>query len=160
MKVVTHVVCLCDSVIAIVYSKEGDLLFFEGSFGEIGDDTDSIFIVGEDGAWVTVGRVCFDDAIGFGWDFSFIDGDVSACILLFFDFFDVLFEGVWLVLCFLEVFVFDGVFFAFTNIESRLRSCDVFVDERRASFFVILIVVYFWQWDDGFGDDGWASECG
>ena len=75
MKVISHVVGFGYSLVAIVDSEEGDHFGFGGGFGEVGDDADSIFVVGEHGSWVTVGGVGFDDAIGFGGYFGFIDGD-------------------------------------------------------------------------------------
>ena len=55
MKVISHVIGFGYSFIAVVDSEERDHFLFGGGFGEVGDDADSIFVVGEHGSWMTVG---------------------------------------------------------------------------------------------------------
>lgn len=58
MKVIPEIVSLGDSLMPVVDSKERDLLLLLIGFGEVGNDANSVFVKGEDRAWMRVGRIC------------------------------------------------------------------------------------------------------
>ena len=55
MEVVSHVIGFGDSVVAIVDAEERDLSLSDVGFGEVGNDTDSVLVMGEYGSRMTVG---------------------------------------------------------------------------------------------------------
>ncbi len=66
MKMVAEIIRPCNSTVAVIDPKKGDLLLLDAGFGEIGDDADSVLVVGEDRSAVRVGGVGLDDSIAFG----------------------------------------------------------------------------------------------
>ena len=83
MKIISHIICPGNSVVAVINRKKGDLLLLYVGFGQIGDNANPVLVKGQQRSRMRVSRVRLDNSITFRGYFGLVDNQLVAHPRLF-----------------------------------------------------------------------------